>query len=242
MAESLHRAEERLGIIDATARAGDRRSFLKWAGAAVALFTATGTLASCGDDTTEPPAAVSVTLTNDDTGVLNYAYLLEQVEAAFYTQVVANFYSGVTHVEKAILTDIRNHEIAHREFFKSLLGPGAIASLTMDFGSIDFTSRGGVLGAAKMFEDLGVSAYNGVARMISNPDYLLLAGKIVSVEARHAATIRDLLVPRNAATGFAGDDIASGDPARGFDGARSPAQGVEAAGMYIKNSIVNNLI
>lgn len=35
------------------------------------------------------------------------------------------------------------------------------------------------------------------AQHIQNTDILVLAGKIVSVEARHAAAIRDLRIPRN---------------------------------------------
>jgi hypothetical protein len=40
---------------------------------------------------------------------------------------------------------------------------------------------------------------------LTNPDYLLLAGKIVSVEARHASAIRSLINPNSA--DFAGDDV-----------------------------------
>ena len=39
-----------------------------------------------------------------------------------------------------------------------------------------------------------MSAYNGAGRLIETADYLVLAGKIVSVEARHAALIRDLIM------------------------------------------------
>jgi len=49
------------------------------------------------------------------------------------------------------------------------------------------------LSYAKAFEDLGVAAYNGAGYLIKSADYLTLAGKIVSVEARHAALIRLLL-------------------------------------------------
>jgi hypothetical protein len=48
-----------------------------------------------------------------------------------------------------------------------------------------------------------VSAYNGAGRLLSNPDYLLLAG-IVSVEARHASAI-NLINPNSA--DFAGNDV-----------------------------------
>jgi len=91
------------------------------------------------------------------------------------------------------MTDIRDHEIAHREFFKNALGSSAIQGLEVNFTSINFGSCDSVLGTAKAFEDLGVSAYNGAGRLFQSPDYLTLAGKIVSVKARRAALISDLI-------------------------------------------------
>jgi rubrerythrin len=153
-----------------------------------------------------------------DTGILNFAYALEQLEAAFYTQVNAAFYSGITPDEQAILTDIMYHEVIHRDFFKTALGASAIATLQFDFSSIDFTNRMSVLSTAKALEDTGVSAYNGAGAYITSSDYLTLAGKIVSVEARHASAIRDLLSPKSAS--FAGDDVV--DPTTGLDFSRTP--------------------
>ncbi|WP_158826320.1 ferritin-like domain-containing protein [Mucilaginibacter lacusdianchii] len=167
-----------------------RRSFLKFAGVGVATGVAL-TAASCSKK--EFVDNDHVDLGSGDIAILNYAYALEQLEAAFYTQVATNFYSGISADERALLTDIRDHEVSHREFFKAALGSNAIQGLTPNFSSIDFSSRASVLGAAKTFEDLGVAAYNGAGALITTPDYLVLAGKIVSVEARHAATIRDLL-------------------------------------------------
>ena len=58
-----------------------------------------------------------------DAGILNYAYALERLEAAFYTQVIATAYSGLVagSDEEAMLRDIRDHEIAHREFSRPRL-------------------------------------------------------------------------------------------------------------------------
>ena len=80
----------------------------------------------CSDDNSNvgPNPSGSVDLGSGDTGVLNYAYALEQLEAAFYTQVVASFYTGATAEEQTILTDIRNHEVIHRDFLKAALGVG----------------------------------------------------------------------------------------------------------------------
>lgn len=166
-----------------------RRSFLRYAGAGAAAVTAVIAMESCKKN----HDVKRVDVGSGDTGILNYAYALEQLEAAFYTKVVASPYSGMSSGELSLLTDIRDHEVAHREFFKAALAGNAIKGLTPDFSSINFSDRGSVLAAAKSFEDLGVSAYNGAGAMITTPDYLVLAGKIVSVEARHAALIRDLI-------------------------------------------------
>src|SRR5690606_23182524 len=111
-----------------------------------------------------------------------------------------------------------------------------IKDLEVDFSSIDFTSRTSVLNTAKAFEDLGVSAYNGAGHLITNEDYLLMAGKIVSVEARHAAAIRDMLNPGSA--DFAGDGIV--DPTNGLDLATAPADVLVTASIYIKTKITAN--
>ena len=164
-----------------------RRRFFGYLGASSALIA---TASSCSKGHDHIPASF---FGSGDVGILNYAYLLEQLEAAFYIKVMDEPYGKMTYYENTYLTDIRDHEVAHREFFKAAIGSSAIPSLTFNFSSIDFRSRESVLGAAKSFEDLGVSAYNGAGPYISSPDYLTLAGKIVSVEARHAALIRELL-------------------------------------------------
>lgn len=206
-----------------------RRLFLRYAGA----FTAGGmVLASCKDEENPITTRASVDLGSGDVGILNYAYALEQLEAAFYTQVIATPYTGISDAERTLLTDIRDHEIIHREFFKAALGTNAIVALEPNFSGINFTDRANVLNTAKAFEDLGVAAYNGAGNLIKDANTLLLAGKIVSVEARHAAAIRDLLNPKSA--DFAGDDVVS---ATGLDKATKPAMVLPTAQMFVKTPI-----
>lgn len=145
-------------------------------------------------------------------------------------KVISSPYSGMSDMEKSLFTDIRDYEITHREFFKSALKSKAIGRLEVDFSSIDFGSRDSVLATAKAFEDMGVSAYNGADSLLTTPDYLVLAGNIVSVEARHAAYIRDLVKPDS----FAGSDVVD---ANGLDMSRKPGDVLKIAGKYIKTKI-----
>ena len=122
--------------------------------------------------------------------------------------------SAFTDGEKTLLGDIAAHEKAHREFFKAAI-PSASRikdNLTTKYGTLNFADRTSVLATAMAFEDLGVSAYNGAGPKIVSADYLTLAGKIVSVEARHAAFIRELIHDANSsAKRFVDSDIATVD-------------------------------
>jgi hypothetical protein len=149
--------------------------------------------------------------------------------------VVKTPFSGISTIEMSYLTDVRDHELAHREFFKAALKSSAIPGLEVNFSAIDFTNRNSVLGTAKAFEDLGVTAYNGAGKLLVNPDYLTLAGKIVSVEARHAALIRDLITPGSFA------DMTAVN-AMGLDGQRMPKEVLAIAGAFLKSKLnANNL-
>lgn len=210
------------------ARIVSRRSFLNYSGAALAGATI---LSACNkDDGPMTPIEGEVNLGTGDIAVLNYAYALEQLEAAYYIMATQSTISGITSAEMSLLADIRDHEIAHREFFKTALGAQAIPALTFDFSSVDFTRRDSVLGTAKVFEDLGVSAYNGAGKLITTPDYLVLAGKIVSVEARHAALIRDLISNGS----FADSTVVD---ANGLDTSRTPQEVLTMAAGFVKNKI-----
>lgn len=213
-----------------------RRDFLRLAG----LGGAAVALAACGVDPTRATqagavaqsaasAAAGITVTLDfssDYGVLNYAYALEQLEAAFYARVLSAPYAGISAPELRVLTDLRDHEAIHRAFLKTALGSAAIGDLTPNFTSIDFTTRAGVLGAAQAFEDLGVHAYNGAGQYIHNAAYLTIAGKIVSVEARHASAIRSILNP---GTGAFAPDV--------FDAGYTPQTVLASAGKYVIDTI-----
>jgi hypothetical protein len=206
-----------------------RRSFLQFGVASVASVALVA--AGCKKDRVTDPIFGGVTLDfKDDFGVLNYAYALEQLEAAFYIQVASNPPSAFSAAEKNYFQDIQYHEIAHREFFKKALGTAAIGNLDVNFSSINFADRTSVLATAKAFEDLGVAAYNGAGVRIKADVYLVAAGKIVSVEARHAAYIRDLISNGS----FANAEVVD---SQGLDLAYTPDKVLATASKYIKTKI-----
>lgn len=230
MFDKVRHSARELDFLAQAARSTGRRQFLQWSGLTIGVMA----LGCSGDDTLGP--GDDVNLGTGDTAVLNYAYVLEQLEADFYTKVTASVYAGATAAETTLLSDIRDHEVIHRDFLKAALGASAVGELSFTYGNLDFNNRAAVLGAAKTFEDLGVAAYNGAGQLLASGDLLLIAGKIVSVEARHAAAIRSTLMPNS--TSFAGDDVVD---ANGFDRAFNPSQVLAAADTYIEASITSSL-
>ncbi len=182
-----------------------RRSFFMYAGATAGATALV--LAGCSKDDNNMPGMVNVG--SSDVGVLNYAYALEQLEADFYTKVrMGSYYTALApnSAEKQIFDDLYYHEVIHRDFLRAAItGANAtpIKALDTVYPAGTFNSRTTVLATAKAFEDLGVAAYNGAGQYISTPLYLYIAGKIVSVEARHAAIIRDLVTEGS----FVGNDV-----------------------------------
>lgn len=229
-----------------------RRSFLKLSG-----LTIVGTgllLAGCSSDDDEnnsdklPGVRNGIfDLGGGDFGILSYAYALEQLESDFYTKVVnaSNFTTAFTAEDQAVLTDLYKHEVIHREFFKAALTAALpnpteqlLPNLAFDYGSLNFNDRTSVLATAKALEDTGVAAYNGAGCLLSDVNYLLLAGKIVSVEARHASAIRSLINPNS--KDFAGDDVVG--VSDGLDVFKTPPQVIPIAKGFITTNFTANYL
>lgn len=162
-------------------------------GAAIALGAMPFALAAMarqafGQGTGTLPAAVI--------DVLNFALTLEMLEAEFYNRGVDSGIIGPN--ELPVFLQIQKHENDHVAVLKATLRSSAIGQLKFDY------TAGGTLPnpfkdyptfflLSQAFEDTGVRAYKGQAPNLKPyDDYLTVALRIHSVEARHAAEVRRL--------------------------------------------------
>jgi hypothetical protein len=122
---------------------------------------------------------------------------------------------------EAFAKDIADDELSHVKFLHAALGKNAVARPVLDLGTaFDAAGRAASGGAIKgfnpyandlfflhgafIFEDVGVTAYNGAATLITNPAYLQAAAGILAVEAYHGGAVRTLLYQQRQVTAAAG--------------------------------------
>lgn len=148
-----------------------------------------------------------------DADVLNFALNLEYLEAEFYSHAYlgkgipddltgGKGESGPTtggsqvsfkdNVLSSIVRRIYEDEMDHVRFLRKALGPAAVAKPAINLNAlgIGFGSEKEFVTLSRAFEDTGVSAYGGAARLISNKDFLEAAAQILAAEAYHAGMIR----------------------------------------------------
>jgi hypothetical protein len=155
-----------------------RRKVIVAAGAAAVGFVGGGVV-----------AAGAASSSAGDVGLLNSALVLEELQAAFYAEALHR--AGLTGELQQFAQVVGGHERAHVAFLRRLLGRHARRSPVFAFGS-SASSPKRFAETARLLEDLGVAAYDGQAPGLSKPALASVA-RVVSVEARHAAWIRDLL-------------------------------------------------
>ncbi|MBM0743738.1 ferritin-like domain-containing protein [Phormidium sp. CLA17] len=193
----------------------------------------------------------ALTFNADDVGILNFALLLEELEAAFYPAAIK---SGKITDPKELdyLSALGNQEAAHVKFLRDVLANNVLFQTSdLRLNSSGLTAllrdRSTILNTAVTLEDLGVHAYNGAGPSLTNSTYLLAAGSIVSVEGRHAAGVRALLGRSTTETGSEqlvkdADLPANINPFKGraYDELYTPKQVVSAVGsLKVLNNPIN---
>lgn len=129
--------------------------------------------------------------TKTDIVVLNFALVLEYLEATFYDRALKQV-SGLRSEAKELVTQLRDDEMAHVDAIVETvekLGGKRAQRPKFNFESA-YADEETFLKTSNVLEDTGVSAYNGAAPLLSLTAVKAAAGSIVQVEGRHAALIR----------------------------------------------------
>lgn len=123
-----------------------------------------------------------------DAQVFNFVLMLDQIEAAFYRAAAEA--GKLTGELREFAEVVGGQERQHVAFLEKALGAAARKPPRLRFGDA-VVRPAAFVDAAVVLEDLSVAAYNGQAANLT-PGGLAAAARIVSVEARHAAWIRDI--------------------------------------------------
>jgi hypothetical protein len=134
-----------------------------------------------------PAQSQSPTPAQDRT-ILNFALLLEYLQAAFYREALSR--DLLRGELREFAQTVGANEVEHVALLRSALGGQARTKPTLDFDDT-LRSSDSFVRSAMILEDTGVAAYNGQAANLTK-EALLPALRLVSVEGRHAAWIRDL--------------------------------------------------
>ncbi len=208
-----------------------RKHFIRTLGG---VLTGTAIVVACNDD--GPGSGPDgMNLGSGDAGLQNYFLTIKQLTSGFYEQLVASssFASLFSADEQSILTDIRNHEVVHREYLRAALGSRAIPNVELNLAAIDFNNKDQVLETAEDFENLCVAAYNDALQLINDTNLALVMMKMASVEGRHAAVISTIIAPRTSS--FAADAVVN---SQGLGETKAPATVITEIQPYITDEII----
>ncbi|HLI75348.1 MAG TPA: ferritin-like domain-containing protein [Acidobacteriaceae bacterium] len=100
---------------------------------------------------------------------------------------------------QAITSEIGTDERAHVTLLQSFLGSAAIAKpdINLNALSLGFGSENEFLTLARIFEDIGVSAYGGAAYLLTTPIVIQTAARILATEAQHVGTLHTQIARLN---------------------------------------------
>jgi hypothetical protein len=171
-------------------REHSRRNFLKVAAAATAALSAAGFGGFTASKAWGQEAPYTTYQGLGDAAILQFAYLLEQLEATFYA-VGAD--SGLFEGDAlAQIAEIRDHETAHYEALAATieqLGEAVPEVPEFTFPDDATADAATFLEYAATFEPVGIGAYQGAAPALESKEVLAAAISIHNAECQHRCAI-----------------------------------------------------
>lgn len=213
-------------IQEAIKASPNRRKFLKTLGAATAAVTAMGVATSPAEAQSSGPTATEIAVLNF---ALNLEYLeAEFYTYGQYGYGIEGFniptagvanganpasggtttggkkvnFSNSLIFTQPITAEIGSDERAHVVLLQGFLGSLAIAkpNLNLNALGIGFGNQNEFLTLARIFEDIGVTAYAGAAYLLTTPIVIQTAARILAVEALHVGSIHTQIARLNIAS------------------------------------------
>ena len=210
-------------IEEAISASPNRRKFLQTLGVATAAVTAMGVGASSAEAQSSGPTATELAVLNF---ALNLEYLEAEFytygqfgygieQAGIAVSGVASganspnggvttggkkvTFTNSTVFSAAITAEIGIDERAHVVLLRSFLGSLAIAKPNINLNAlgIGFGNQNEYLTLARIFEDVGVSAYGGAAYLLQTPLVIQTAARILAVESQHVGTLHTQIARLN---------------------------------------------
>jgi hypothetical protein len=171
-----------------------RLAFLKKAGIGAGAVVMSGGIAGA------LPALANAGTAASDVAILNFALTLEYLEAAFYAE--ARKHAGGWDASTRNFTNVvAADEAAHVAFLKGALGSAAVKKPKFDFKGTTSNLKK-FRATSQVLEDTGVAAYSGQGGNIKSKKILAAAVSVLTVEARHAAWIRQIIGIKPAPAAF----------------------------------------
>ena len=189
-----------------------RRSFLAGTGVGIASAVAAGAaIAGCGSTAPYVDAAGQA-----ETDVLNFALNLEYLEATFYNYLVygtdidqglvgggpapQNPPAKLTFPNQQItdlFAELCFDEVSHVQALRSVLSTLAVPRPQINFAALATITASNYLQHARLFEDVGVTAYAGAAASLTGGN-VTAAAQILATEGFHAGALRLIVIQQNA--------------------------------------------
>ena len=163
---------------------GSRRQLLARAAFVAAAAGGVGALGGLAADSAESAGSPA-----QDIRILHFLLHLEYLQQRLYSEALAA--GNLTGELERFARESEGHEREHVSYLRELLGGRARERPPFRFGDA-LTREGRFAAAALTLEETAVSAYIGQAANLT-PARRVAVARIVSVEARHAAWIRDFV-------------------------------------------------